>query len=259
VLAAPLSSAELEFLFSAQIVPESVVEWRESDGGVTSVRRDRLGALVLSESTHATPDDEAIAEALLGRLTSNRRMAIRWSVDASRIRARLAFLHAHIVGWPDVGDAALARTAREWLLPHLVGLRRQAQVDALDFSALLLSRLSWEQRTEFDALAPAVLEVPSGSRVRVDYSDPSRPVLAVRIQELFGLTATPSVAQGMVPVTLHLLSPANRPVQITKDLVGFWRNSYFEVRRELRGRYPKHDWPEDPEAASPTRRPRRHN
>jgi ATP-dependent helicase HrpB len=168
----------------------------------------------------------------------------------------LAFLHRHVAGWPDVGDDTLRATAREWLLPHLVGLRRREQVEALDLGALLLSRLSWRQRAELDELAPTHFEVPSGSNVRIDYSDPDAPVLAVRLQELFGLDATPSVAGHAVPLTLHLLSPAHRPVQVTRDLAGFWRNSYFEVRKELRGRYPKHAWPDDPMRAEPTRRAR---
>ena len=136
-------------------------------------------------------------------------------------------------------------------------MRRRDQVDALDLSALLLTQLSWPQRAQFDVLAPATIEVPTGSKIRVDYSDPSAPVLAVRLQELFGLTVTPPIANGAVPLTLHLLSPANRPVQVTRDLAGFWRNSYFEVRKELRGRYPKHEWPDDPLSATPTRRAKR--
>ena len=176
-----------------------------------------------------------------------------------RVRARLAFLHRHLAGWPDVSDGALRESAREWLLPHLVGLRRRAAVDSLDLGALLLARLTWQQRAELDALAPTHLEVPSGSRIRVDYSDADAPVLAVRLQELFGSTTTPRVAGGAVPVTLHLLSPAYRPVQVTRDLAGFWRTSYFDVRRELRGRYPRHPWPEDPLRAQPSQRakPRR--
>jgi ATP-dependent helicase HrpB len=173
------------------------------------------------------------------------------------VRARLAFLPHRFDEWPDVGDHALRATAHEWLLPHLVGLRSRPDVDALDLGALLLARLSWRQRAELDELAPTHVEVPSGSRIRIDYSDPEAPVLAVRLQELFGLDATPSVARGSVPLTLHLLSPAQRPVQVTRDLAGFWRNSYFEVRKELRGRYPKHAWPDDPMRAAPTRRARR--
>lgn len=257
VLAAPLSVAEIEDLFSDQVVREEVVEWDDSAGVVTAVRRERLGALVLRESAAGAGNDAVVADALLRGLTSNQRLGLRWPAQAQRIRERLAFLHAHVPGWPDVGDAALAASAGEWLLPHLFGLRRRSQVEALDLSALLLARLGWQQRAQLDVLAPASLEVPSGSSIRVDYSDPLSPVLAVRLQELFGLTETPAVVAGTVPLTLHLLSPANRPVQVTRDLGGFWRNSYFEVRRELRGRYPKHEWPEDPLRALPTRRAKR--
>jgi ATP-dependent helicase HrpB len=257
VLAAPLSVAEIEDLFSDQTVREEVVEWDDGAGVVTAVRRERLGALVLRESAAGAGNDALVADALLRGLTANQRLDFRWPASAQRIRERLAFLHAHVPGWPDVGDAALAASAGEWLLPHLFGLRRRAQVEALDLSALLLARLRWQQRAQLDALAPASLEVPSGSSIRVDYSDPLSPVLAVRLQELFGLTETPAIALGTVPLTLHLLSPANRPVQVTRDLAGFWRSSYFDVRRELRGRYPKHEWPEDPLRALPTRRAKR--
>ena len=256
-LAAPLSIAEIEEGFSEQIVREEVVEWNDSEGVVTTVERERLDALVLRESVRGIGNDALVADALLRGLTSGQRLVLGWSAQALRMRDRLAFLHAHVAGWPDVGEAALAASAREWLLPHLVGLRRRDQVEALDLAALLLSRLSWQQRAQLDVLAPATVDVPSGSSIRVDYSNPLSPVLAVRVQELFGLTETPAVAAGAVPLTLHLLSPANRPVQVTRDLAGFWRHSYFEVRRELRGRYPKHEWPDDPIRATPTRRAKR--
>ncbi len=254
VLAAPLSAGEVEELFPDQIVHEEVVEWNESAGAVTSVQRERLGALVLRESMRGAMSDEAVAEALLRRLTSTKRLNFRWAPAAELTRARLAFLHQHLPDWPDVSEEALVDSAREWLLPSLIGVRR---VDALDLSALLLARLSWQQRAQFEVLAPATVEVPTGSKIRVDYSDPLAPVLAVRLQEVFGLTVTPTIADGAVPLTLHLLSPANRPVQVTRDLAGFWRNSYFDVRKELRGRYPKHEWPDDPLRAPPTRRAKR--
>jgi ATP-dependent helicase HrpB len=256
-LAAPLSLAEIESMFSDQIVHEDVVEWNAGEGIVTAVQRERLGALVLLESIRGSGNDAVVADALLRGLTPNGRFDFRWPAQAQRTRERLAFLHAYVAGWPDVGDAALVASARDWLLPHLIGLRRRAQVEALDLAPPLLARLSWQQRAQFDVLAPVFVEVPSGSRIRVDYSDPLSPVLAVRLQELFGLMETPVLAAGAVPLTLHLLSPANRPVQVTRDLGGFWRSSYFEVRRELRGRYPRHDWPEDPLRAVPTRRARR--
>ena len=211
---------------------------------------------MLRETTLQDPDEAAVAEALLSALTTEQGMSLTWRDDASQLRSRLAFLHRHVDGWPDVSDDSLRATVRDWLLPHLIGLRRREEVDALDLAALLLWRLSWRQRGELDDIAPTHVEVPSGSRIRIDYTDPDAPVLAVRLQELFGLDTTPSVARGAVPLTLHLLSPAHRPVQVTRDLAGFWRNSYFEVRRDLRGRYPKHPWPDDPMRAEPTRRVR---
>ena len=255
-LAASLARAELDEMVGDAVEHEDVVEWRAEERTVVAVRRERLGAIVLRESTLDDPDPAAVAEALLSALTTGQGLSLIWSDDASRLRSRLAFLHRHVDGWPDVGDDTLRATARDWLLPHLIGLRRREEVEALDFGALLLSRLSWRQRGELDDLAPAHVEVPSGSRIRIDYTDPDAPVLAVRFQELFGLDTTPSVAHGSVPLTLHLLSPAHRPVQVTRDLAGFWRNSYFDVRRELRGRYPKHPWPDDPMRAEPTRRAR---
>ena len=254
LLAAPLSRSELDDALGEQVVSEDVVEWSASDDVVVAARRERLGAIVLHEAPLRAADPAAVAEALLTALTTEHGLSLRWSEDASRIRARLAFLHRHVAGWPDIGDFALRQSAREWLLPHLVGLRRREEVHALDLGAHLLSMLSWQQRAAMDVLAPTHLEVPSGSRIRIDYTDSEAPVLAVRLQELFGLTETPRIAGGTVPVTLHLLSPAQRPVQVTQDLAGFWRTSYFDVRKELRGRYPKHAWPDDPLRAEPTRR-----
>jgi ATP-dependent helicase HrpB len=254
-LAASLTRAELDEMLGDAVEREDLVEWRAVDRTIIAVRRERLGAIVLRETTLHDPDPAAVAEALMAALTEQG-MTLTWSDDVSRLRSRLAFLHRHVDGWPDVGDDTLRATARDWLLPHLIGLRRREEVEALDLGALLLSRLSWRQRGELDDLAPTHIEVPSGSRIRIDYADPDAPVLPVRLQELFGLDTTPSVARGAVPLTLHLLSPAHRPVQVTRDLAGFWRNSYFDVRRELRGRYPKHAWPDDPMRAEPTRRTR---
>jgi ATP-dependent helicase HrpB len=141
-----------------------------------------------------------------------------------------------------------------WLRPHLAGVRRRADVERLPLHDLLLEMLTWEQRRRLDELAPTHIVVPTGSRIQIDYGDPKAPLIAVRLQEMFGLADTPRIAGGRVPVTLHLLSPAHRPVQVTRDLAGFWRSSYFDVRKDLRGRYPKHEWPEDPLNATPTRR-----
>ena len=152
-----------------------------------------------------------------------------------------------------MGDAALCDTLEQWLAPVLTGLSRRSHLERLDLAAALEALLSWPQRQALDALAPSHITVPTGSCIRIDYSG-EVPVLAVRLQELFGLNQTPAVARGRIPLLLHLLSPAHRPVQITRDLPGFWRNSYKAVKRDLAGQYPKHYWPENPESATPTRR-----
>jgi ATP-dependent helicase HrpB len=253
-LAAPLTRADVDELFGAQVVREVVVEWEAEAGSVRAHDRERLGAIVLREVSVRDPDEEAVARVLLAAIVRGDGVAVQWPGAAQRLRERLAFLHAWDDAWPDVGDAALRASMEEWLLPRLVGLRTRADVERLDPGAVLQDALTWEQRRALDVLAPTHVTVPTGSRIPVDYSDPRAPVLAVRLQELFGLADTPRVAGGAVPLTLHLLSPAHRPVQVTRDLAGFWRSSYFEVRKDLRGRYPKHEWPDDPLSAAPTRR-----
>ena len=153
----------------------------------------------------------------------------------------------------DLSDKALAETLEQWLGPFLPGITRLNQVGRVDLSSALRSLLSWEQIRDLDRLAPTHVAIPSGGRRPLDYTQGDVPVLAVKIQEMFGATQTPRIAAGTVPVNLHLLSPAGRPVQITDDLAGFWQRTYAEVRKELRGRYPKHPWPEDPLTAVPTR------
>jgi ATP-dependent helicase HrpB len=156
--------------------------------------------------------------------------------------------------WPDVSDAALTGTLADWLGPYLDGITRRAHLARLDLLAILKARLDWQQGQQLDRDAPTHLEVPSGSRLKLDYTPGESPVLAVKLQEMFGLADTPRVARGRVPVTLHLLSPARRPIQVTQDLKGFWERTYSEVKKELKGRYPKHPWPDDPWSAAPTRR-----
>jgi ATP-dependent helicase HrpB len=255
-LAAPVDRSDVERLFADQVVREEVVEWDPVAGSVIARRRERLGALMLRDApARATGlDDDAVARTLLSAIVSADGVSLRWSDTARQLRERLAFLHQLDPSWPDLSESALAASMQEWLLPRLAGLRRRSEVEQLDLGSVLLESLTWEQRRALDQLAPTHVVVPTGSRIPVDYGDPAAPVLAVRLQELFGLAETPRIADGAVPLTLHLLSPARRPVQVTRDLGGFWRSSYFEVRKELRGRYPKHEWPEDPLHAAPTRR-----
>jgi ATP-dependent helicase HrpB len=254
LLAAPISKAEILKHFASQVEELPEVKWDENSGKIVARKVTRLGALILEETVLTKPDPELIANALFTVLKERGITRIPWNDTAQNIRQRLAFLHQLVPEtWPDVSDQALEVNLDNWLKPHLTGLRSFAEVQKLDFAELLLSELSWEQRTEMEKLAPNQLEVPTGSRIAIDYSKPEAPVLAVRLQEIFGMLETPCIGGGKVPLLIHLLSPAYRPVQVTRDLHSFWTSGYFEVRKDLRGRYPKHYWPEDPLTAAPVR------
>ena len=257
-LAAAVSLEEIETHFGAQIERDEVVSWDADSGAVRARERERLGALVLRERALATPHADAVVTALMSAVAESGLRDLPWSDAARQLQQRVAFLRRLDPTWPDMSDVALSATLSDWLAPYVYGLTRRDELRRLDLAAILLGTLDRAQRASLDKLAPSHLEVPSGSRIRIDYADPRSPVLSVRLQELFGLTETPRIAHGRVPLTLHLLSPALRPVQVTTDLAGFWRTGYFEVRKELKGRYPKHYWPDDPLQAAPTRhvRPR---
>jgi ATP-dependent helicase HrpB len=257
LLAAPIGLEEIRKLFGDDIETEEVVEWDEEDRVVLARRRERLGALVLREGTISRPDPARVAEALLQGVRSAGLDVLPWSDRARQTRERISFVRSLDPNWPDVSDATLEDTLERWLGPRVRGISKLSDLGQVDLAAALVDLLSWEQRAVLDRLAPTHLVVPSGSRLPLDYRDPAQPVLAVRLQEMFGQTETPRVGGGRVPVTLHLLSPAGRPVQVTRDLAGFWRTTYFEVRKDLKGRYPKHPWPDDPVVAEPTRRVRK--
>ncbi|HEX2203448.1 MAG TPA: ATP-dependent helicase HrpB [Longimicrobium sp.] len=259
LLAAPIGREEIAAHFGDQVVRETAVAWDAAAGAVRARRTERLGALVLHEAPLADADPEAVADALVEGLKSEGIAALPWGRGAARLRERIAFLRRHDPSYPDVSDAALGDAMREWLGPHLYGLRRRDEVQRLDLAAVLEGMLTWEQRRRLDDEAPTHVAVPSGSRIPVDYADPAAPVLAVRLQEVFGWTDTPRVAGGRVPLTLHLLSPAHRPVQVTRDLASFWRTTYFDVKKDLKGRYPKHFWPDDPLQAQATSRAKPRN
>jgi ATP-dependent RNA helicase HrpB len=253
-LGAALDEAEVLELYADQVETVDDVTWDVGAEKVVAKRVQRLGAIVLSEKPVSDPEPHLVAEAVAVALARQGLTILPWRDDAIELRARLAFLHGVDPTWPDVSDAALQARADEWLAPHLIEVRKKGDLAKLDVARLVLEMLNWEQRKKLDDLAPTHLEVPSGSRIRVDYTDPKEPVLAVKLQEVFGWLDTPRIGGGKVPVTLHLLSPAQRPVQVTKDLANFWKNGYFEVRKDLRGRYPKHPWPEDPLTAPATKR-----
>ncbi len=253
-LAAALQRAEVETLFAADVARTRVVAWDAVAGAVAAVERESLGAIVLRERAVRDADAVTIAESLLDAIKRGDGVRISWTEGARRVQQRILFVRSLVPGWPDVSDDALAASLDQWLAPHLVGARRRADVERLDVAALLLDMLTWEQRRDLESLAPSHVTVPTGSRIAVDYGDPLAPALFVRLQELFGLADGPRVGRDRVPLVLHLLSPARRPVQVTRDLAGFWAGSYSAVRRDLRGRYPKHPWPDDPRSAEPTRR-----
>jgi ATP-dependent helicase HrpB len=253
-LAAPLTVTELEEHFGGEVEPEELVAWDPTSRAVLARSRERLGALVLRDGPANDPDPGQVTAALLQGIREAGFRVLPWTPVAQSIRDRVAFLGRLEPGWPDLSDGALAEHLETWLGPRVTGLRRLDQLARVDLAEALRSRLPAECVAALEVLAPSHVMVPSGSRLPIDYSDPEAPVLAVRLQEVFGWTESPKVGGGRVPLTLHLLSPAGRPVQVTRDLAGFWRTTYFEVRKVLKGRYPRHYWPDDPLTAEPTRR-----
>ncbi|MFD0617241.1 ATP-dependent helicase HrpB [Paenibacillus sp. GCM10027629] len=256
-LAAPLSLSDLERHFADQIEEERLVAWDADARAVRARRRLRFGAIRLKEAPLPDPDPDEVLRALLQGVEQEGLRVLPWSKAATQFRERLQFMHDHEPeSWPNATDQGLGSTLAEWLGPHCYGMKKLSDLNQLNMVHILESLLSWEQRRELDDCAPTHITVPSGSRIPVDYRNPEAPILAVRLQEMFGLHDTPRIAHGRVPLTLHLLSPAQRPVQVTRDLASFWRDAYFEVRKDLKGRYPKHYWPDDPSAAVPTNRVR---
>ncbi len=253
-LAAPLTQRDLEALFADDIVREELVAYDAQHDTIRAVRRRTLGALVLEERALHAPDPALIGAAWIPVIRAAGLASLPWTDSASALRARVRFARTLDERWPDWSDAALLESIEHWLAPSLAGVMRRAALDRVDLYDALRTQLDWKQLADLDRVAPTHVEVPTGSRIAVDYADPLAPVLAVRLQELFGTNDTPRVGGGQVPLTLHLLSPAHRPVQVTRDLAGFWSGSYFAVRKDLRGRYPRHSWPEDPLHAEPTRR-----
>ncbi|ONH31739.1 ATP-dependent helicase HrpB [Pseudofrankia asymbiotica] len=255
-LAVALDAATAREAGAALSRTEDEVAW--SGGDIVARQLERLGAIILAERPVTRPDPARLRAAVLDGLRDAGLPILRWTADALALRDRLAFCH-RVLGapWPDVTDAALLARAPDWLGPDLDGVRRRADLERVDAGHALRRLLPWPQAARLDELAPERVTVPSGSRVRLDYSGTSGaagPVLAVKIAEVFGWERVPAVADGQAPLVLHLLSPAGRPVAVTSDLASFWRTGYPRVRSELRGRYPRHPWPDDPTTAPPTRR-----
>jgi ATP-dependent helicase HrpB len=259
-LAAPLSRDDIDELLGSRLVRGDSVEWNEREQAVLARRVLRLDGLVLEESALPEVPREAARIAMLEGIRQLGIESLPWSREARDLQARVGFvrrLGSDYERWPDLADAALTASIGDWLAPWLDGITRRGHLARVPLLDALLARLSWDERRALDALAPTHLPVPSGSRIHIDYVDESAPAVSVRLQEVFGLETTPRIGGGRVPVTFKLLSPAQRPVQVTRDLASFWRGAYADVRKDMRGRYPKHYWPENPLEAEPVRGVRR--
>jgi len=258
-LAATIKPDDLEAYFAGHIRREEEVRWDDAEAAVVARRVQRFGMLTLDSKPLAHPDPEKIRSAMLDGLRRLGIAALPWTDEARAWQARVLSMRQWFPGepWPDCSDAALLESLADWLGPHLNGISRRSHLARLDVLEVLKNRLDWKQGQQLEADAPTHLEVPSGSRLKLEYQPGESPVLAVKLQEMFGLADTPRIARGRVAVTLHLLSPARRPIQVTQDLKGFWERTYAEVKKELKGRYPKHPWPDDPWNAPPTARAKR--
>ncbi len=258
-LAASLDQPLLEAHFAAAVEESSGVHWDARAGAVAARRIRRIGALVLSDEPLRGVDPSDSLAAMLEGIRSLGLGCLPWTRELEQWRSRVALVREHDprgrAGWPDVSEDALLRSLESWLAPWLDGITRREQLGRIDLRGALHGLLDWNTRRRLDELAPTHLVVPSGSRLALDYTG-GTPSLAVRLQEVFGLMESPSIVRGRVPVTLELLSPARRPVQVTRDLASFWARGYHEVKKELKGRYPKHYWPDDPHDAIATRRAR---
>ncbi len=254
-LAAPLTRAEVETLAAARIVTAEDVAWDDQAGAVRARRRRVLDALVLDEAPIADPDAALVARGLCAGVRARGLGVLPWTPTARNLQARVALMAALEPGWPDLSDGALAATLEDWLAPHLAGVRNLGELARLDLAALLRGMLG-PRVAMLDTLLPTHLALPHG-RAAIDYTrDP--PTASARAQALFGLAATPRLAGGRVSLQIELLSPAGRPIAVTGDLAAFWRGGWAEVRKAMRGRYPRHAWPEDPSttaAAATARRP----
>ena len=248
--AAPLSRQDLETHFAKRMRLEDEIRFDPARDRVVSRRKLMLDSLCLNEEP-LTADRDALTGALLAGLKDISRLP--WNDQCRSLRDRVRFLHAlDQSAWPDMSDTALLETLPEWLAPYATGARSMTDLARIPLADALKNRIGWDKLKELDRLAPEYLTVPSGARRRIDYAPEAGPVLPVKLQEMFGCADTPTLANGRYPLVLHLLSPAGRPPQVTRDLPSFWKNGYPLVRAEMRGRYPKHPWPEDPTTAMPT-------
>jgi len=255
LLAAPLTLTEIETEFAGHIETDDEIVFDRQAMALRARRRKKLHAITLSEQPLPIARSETAARVLAEGLVAAGLERLPWSKPLRQWRDRVMFLRAAAPeDWPDLSDAALAARRDEWLVPALFGKTALSDLTAGELSDALHGLLPWEMRARLDREAPTHVEAPTGTALAIDYAAEEGPKISVRLQEMFGLNVHPAIARGRIPLVVELLSPAHRPVQVTRDLPGFWRGSYAAVRADLRGRYPRHPWPDDPAAAPPTRR-----
>jgi len=252
-LAAPISASTIEFLYQNQISEDETALWDSQSRSVLARKQRRLNALVLSDAPAKNIPADKIAEALVDGIRDIGLQCLPWSKEATEWQQRVQCYYQATGKGLDLSDDTLLETVDEWLLPYLVGKMRLDHLKSLDMLAILKALLDWPAQHAVEKQAPSHFTVPSGSSIRIDYTDTAAPVLPVKLQEMFGKTETPCIIGGKLPLTIHLLSPAGRPLQITQDLPAFWSNAYPQVKSEMKGRYPKHPWPDNPKTATATR------
>ncbi|RMS70907.1 ATP-dependent helicase HrpB [Pseudomonas savastanoi] len=258
-LAAEFDPALFDSVLAEQVITVDQIDWDEREGVFRAERQRKAGELIISREPLTGLDDAARSQALLALVRRKGLELLPWTPELRQWQERVALLRNLDIDksaaseWPDLSDAQLLATLENWLMPYLGKVTRLSHFSQLDLSSILRNLLPWPMPQQLEAQAPQTIQVPSGSNIRIDYSE-QPPILSVRLQELFGLSDTPRIANGRQVLKLHLLSPARRPVQVTQDLANFWRSTYIEVKKDLKGRYPKHYWPDDPLVAEATAR-----
>jgi ATP-dependent helicase HrpB len=245
-----LTEGELRALYAPQITWRNICVWSRRDGKVLARRQETFGALVLADQVWTGAVANDIARAALEGL---RAIGLTFTPAARRLRARIELARGGGDAWPDCSDEGLLASAEDWLLPYLTKCKTEADLRALDLTEALKSRLAWDQSETLNRIAPAHFETPLGRHVPIDYTGDA-PAIEIRIQEMFGVTQHPVVGAAKTPLRVTLLSPGHKPIQVTQDIPRFWATSYSDVRKDMRGEYPRHPWPEDPRVAEPTLR-----
>ncbi len=254
-LAAPVELEQLRLHFADRLITKENIGWDNTTGSVRGHQECWLGQLCLEQQPLPDLSAQQCTDGLLVGIAQQGLGCLPWSDSSRTLQQQVELMRQFDsnADWPDLSDRQLLATLDSWLAPYLTGLKRLNQLKQLHLKEILNSKLSWDQQQQLARQLPTHIKVPSGSNIRIDYSDPQQPVLAVRLQELFGWQQSPSLIEGKLPLTLHLLSPAQRPIQVTQDLASFWDNTYAQVCKDLKGRYPRHYWPDDPKNAVATR------